>query len=96
MQTNKLNKFIQDIILGVFCNVLSNFLEVLPMSNFVFFIVFVSITVITPPFTYLHSLNYFKLLFFLSFLKRYQYECFTKKIKSDKISMKLKKDEHYF
>lgn len=52
MQTNKLNKFIQDVILGVFCNQLSNFLEVLPMINFVFFIVFVSIMVITPPFTY--------------------------------------------
>lgn len=68
MQTNKLNKFMQDIILGVFCNLLSNYMEVLPMSNFVFFIVFVSITVITPPFTYLHSLNYFK-LFFLEFFK---------------------------
>lgn len=64
MQTNKLNKFIQDVILGVFCNLLSNYLDVMPMINLVFFIVFVSITVITPPFTYLHSLNYFKLLFF--------------------------------
>lgn len=96
MQTNKLNKFIQDIILGVFCNLLSNYMEVLPMSNFVFFIVFVSITVITPPITYLHSLNYFKLFFFRVFQSVINMNVFTKKIKSDKISMKLKKDEHYF
>ena len=81
MQTNKLNKFIQDIILGVFCNVLSNFFEVLPMSNFVFFIVFVSITVITPPFTYLHSLNYFKLLFFFEFFKALSIRMFYKENK---------------
>ena len=59
MQTNKLNKFIQDVTLGVFCSMLSNYLEVLPMINFVFFIVFVSIMVTTPPFTYLNSLKYF-------------------------------------
>ena len=59
MQTNKLNKFIQDVSLEVFCSMLSNYLEVLPMINFVFFIVFVSIMVITPPFTYLNSLKYF-------------------------------------
>lgn len=65
MQTNKLNKFIQDVILGVFCNLLSNLLEVMPMSNFVLFIVFVSIIGNTPPFsTYLYSLINFKLYFY--------------------------------
>ena len=48
MQMNKLINFVQDVALGVFCNLLSKYLEMLPMINFMFFMVFVSIMVITP------------------------------------------------
>jgi len=64
MKTNKLINFVQDVALGVFCNLLSKYLEMLPMINFMFFTVFVSIIVMTPTFTYSLSLNCFKLLFF--------------------------------